>query len=367
MAMAQTFINFDAGRILREEMSKNNQSSMLLNKTVDDETRAMLEGDYRVAVGEDDIQTLIDEGYKGKVYPVYNSSVSVTTENNAAGISSSFFKNGIYLTETMGTMIVDEAFLYKKFGDFEYAAKLDKPDPAGVIITDYMADAILSLAPSNAYVGVDYDALLGEYGMRELKRCFINGIINTGYKDKYSQLFERITNREFKNKSELFKDEDFMAFSFEVSDSLGYAYSFNENFVDAYSLKFASRYPYTQKLMVNGIAPLAEGRYVVKGLTPKIQKLVNDWAYTLEPPIIPEGAKYVKVAFGNRQHREDADTSGEGYFLLLRKKATLEFSNGYIPDVSVLNYEKGVWLNPLTGETKNMGESFNFSWVSDFI
>ena len=78
--------------------------------------------------------------------------------------------------------------------------------------------------------------MLGEhfkYGWR-IPTNIINGIIETGYKERYSKLLDKIKNKEFENSNALYEDEEFGKFTSEIYEKLGYSYSLNPDFGDEY-------------------------------------------------------------------------------------------------------------------------------------
>jgi hypothetical protein len=133
-------------------------------------------------------------------------------------------------------MIVDESFFENKFGEVKYLAKAEKFHPTGVIITDYVADAIM-LSGQVLYAR-SYESLLGEYHWNVnpqsnvVARGYINGIIYTGYKEKYADLFEMIKNGELATLSDMLKNDKFSQFVSDIYDRLGFCYSLNPNFKD---------------------------------------------------------------------------------------------------------------------------------------
>ncbi len=364
MSMAQTIINFDAGRILQDEMNKAGQQSILLNKVVSEETQKLLDQIYRVPAGENDIQSFYDAGYKGKIYPVYNMSVPITSSKNAAGFSAPYFGNGIYMTETFGTMIVDEAFLARKFGEVKYHAKLDNFNPAGVIITDYIADCLIA---AKGYTAQDYPFLLGEVGNLTIKRGFINAIIDTGYRERYGEFLDKVSADEFESIAEIYEDPAFLNLSNEIYDNLGYSYSTNPDFPSAYNNEFSDRFPWTQRLMINDVLQYNQGHYIIWGQKAKPNMLVDGWAYTITAPAIPANAKYIRVALGVTGNHAINDKNNAFLLNLIdHNTTTIKFSNGYIPSKAQLNFEKGVYLDPQSGSTKSVATSYK-SFVSDYL
>ena len=116
MALAQTIVNFNGSHIIADEMSKMSQSSVLMNKVVDEQTRTQLDKTYPVKIGDSDIQSFYDAGYNGEIYPVYSHSLVLRNTGTYWGYNTNHFYNGVFMSETFGTMIVDEEFLERKFG-----------------------------------------------------------------------------------------------------------------------------------------------------------------------------------------------------------------------------------------------------------
>lgn len=234
LSLAQTIITFDSNEIIKREMSKYNQNSLLLDKQMTDDQKSNSGGNYNVCIDDGDIQRFKDAGYNGDIYEVLSYSVPIASSTNGAGMIYNYYQNGIYINETFGTIIVDEEFLNKKFGDFEYKVKLDKFHPLGVVITDYIADAILAI--NEKYLGKSYEDILGPYRYKAFTtdRIIINGIIETNYKERYNDLFMKFLSGETNKVSDLYENSDFNKFNSELYDSLGYSYSLNSNLLNDY-------------------------------------------------------------------------------------------------------------------------------------
>jgi hypothetical protein len=157
-------------------------------------------------------------------------SVPITTYKNASGIKTSYFAYGVAAQESLGTVCVDETFL----SEYTYVVRLKAFDPLGVVITDYLADVIL--ATNSNYKGKSYSSLLGEYIPDEtgIGTITINGILHTGYKDRYQALIDRVTVNKETDLAVLYNDEEFQKFSSELYSFLAYCYSFNPNYVQDY-------------------------------------------------------------------------------------------------------------------------------------
>ena len=250
MALAQTIINFDANKILSDEMRKNNQSNLVLNKYVDEETQMHLDHQYRVEITEEDVQALYEAGYKGKIYPLYNLSVIITRRNNAVGAVYPFFEDPRELQESVGTLIVDEQFLIEKYGKLEYLAKAETPISSGLIITDYVADSILKANSDyktyDDVVGIHYYA-----AMWTAPQLYINGVIDTGYKERYAELFNLMEKNPTLSTADYAGNEDFNQFINEIYTSLAISYTFNENIFKDYENVFDEKTDATYMLWPN--------------------------------------------------------------------------------------------------------------------
>ena len=373
MALAQTIVSFDGSHIVAAEMAKSQQTAILMNKTVSKEQKAKLPGQYTVTVGEDDVQAFYDAGYNGKIYPVLSYTLGIAQIRTAWGLVGQRFK-GIYLYETFGTMIVDEEFLQRKFGDYEYAARLDRFQDCGVIITDYVADSIIAL--NSKYTKKTYDELLGEYfsSAFSISRCYINGIIDTGYKDRYKDLLEEIRNSKSLNTNELYGDPEFQSLLNEISTLLGYCYTTNPDFKEDYLGTSLAGFPPHYTLVFNDVLEYQTTQYpyVIKSTGQKTfpdttHLLAKDWMYTAEAPEIPEGAKYIRVAFNDRVDEEYGCT----HPIAKATQATLVFNNGEPIPAEVMNAftrkEKGLVIDRYTGEVIPHERGGGCTKISDYI
>lgn len=241
LSLAQTMINFDANRIISEEMEKNQQDALLFNKTLDKETRSRLDRDYRVEIDESEIQKFYNAGYNGKIYPVYNHTVIISMRLATYGHSHSMIWPNGFLTESMGTMIVDEEFLVRKYGKINYLAVADEQKSCGIIITDYIADSVL-INQADGMNYKSYNDIVGDFFFPgwNAPQLYINGIIETGYKERYADVLDLMqTDKNFKISS--YSDNPaVMNFVSEVYTSLGLSYSFNPNIFENYENIFDS-------------------------------------------------------------------------------------------------------------------------------
>ena len=379
MSLAQTIINFDSGTIISGELQKNDQNTMLLNKAISNERMQELGRNYRVGVDEGDVQALYDAGYEGKIYPILSFTVGVKSRAIRHSLANNLFSSSPYLAETLGTIIVDDAFLEEKFGTLTYEAKVDEFRPYGVLITDYVADAILATNTKYKYKG--YQDLLGKYFEQgySKERAYINGIIDTGYETRYQEIFELFAGKTDLKIADFYENELFQDFTSEVYESLGFCFTTNPDFAKSYSESFFAYDEVTHYLLrfndsVNYTAtvyPTVRNYYYHSDPNDYEYMLTNPFMYTQTPPEIPEGAKYIRVTFN--------DIVDSGYKIdhevAKMDCALLRFDDGEPVAKELMNFlrpEKGspsgLGIDPLDGSIIGTG-SYGPSgvWISDYI
>ncbi|MBQ2893995.1 MAG: ABC transporter ATP-binding protein, partial [Clostridia bacterium] len=193
LALAETIMAFDSGKVIAREMLKENQTSLFVSKT-NDLPNPIREGEkYYEMLDPSHVDLFKQEFSKSKVYPVYNSSVPITLYQNANGVQGVYMTKGTF-RETFGTMLVDEQFFVDKLGTLEFEKVLpeDKIHPLGVYITDFVADQIVKY--STRYRNQTYDKILGQYTYSNtlMQPTYINGIIKTGYKAKHEKFLDEL-------------------------------------------------------------------------------------------------------------------------------------------------------------------------------
>ncbi|MBR3894394.1 MAG: ATP-binding cassette domain-containing protein [Clostridia bacterium] len=267
MLFSQTVVSFDANNVIQDEINQKNHSSLVLSKYPLKEVS--FDSDFRGVVTGDDIAAFEQTGFNGTIYPIYNPTVAVTSGHNALGRVYPYFQQSIYITETLGTMIVDEGYLQRKFGEeITYLAKADEENPIGVLITDYVADSIIATCYDS---NITYEDLLGAhmFGVPyKTVRTYINGIIYTGYKEEYGELFDRALFYSGTDFAKLMRKSQFEDFVFDVYDKLGYSYTFNPNYVYDYENSDDVDIVWTFRTYVNGDRKYSatNGHYGIKDL-----------------------------------------------------------------------------------------------------
>ena len=178
---------------------------------------------------------------------------------------------------------------------------------------------------------------------------------------------DKVSAGEFESAAQMYEDPAFLNLSNEIYDNLGYSYSINPDFVNAYKQEFAYCFPWVHRLMINDVLHYDQSHYLVWGETAAPNMLVDGWTYTISAPAIPANARYVRVALGVTGNLNINDKSNALLLdLVQHKTTTIKFSNGYIPNKAQLNFEKGVYLNPNNGKTHTDATAYK-SFVSDFL
>lgn len=263
LALSQTIINFDAGKIIKTEMSDSNQNSLLLKKP-NRENNPIVENEYFYEILDKSfIDEFITNNQSEEIYPMINYTVPIISHTGSIQFVKNYIsKCAIHFTH--GTLIVDNDFFVEKIGYFEFVEQLELHDERGVYITDYVADLILATSPLHKDNDETYKDLLGYYSHAAgaVKSSYINGIIKTDYKEKYKDLFERIESMELADYS---KDLEYQSFLNEVYDYLGYSYSFNPNFIEDCINDPLVGYANSHWLMFNDIvSTFSSGRYAYR-------------------------------------------------------------------------------------------------------
>lgn len=239
MMLAQTICAFDAADVIKNELIASSPDSVFLTKTLDQAQKEQAEQLGKIAnsfvpICDADITAFRDAGYTGNIYPVYKCNINISQSQISAGMATNIFEESPYILEPLGIMVVSEDFITEKYGKFQYAAKAEQFHPTGVIITDYLADIMLQSGriPNAA----DYDDLLGTYhwgsndASRRVARGYINGIIDTGYKEKYHRIFEAVEKYGSDFAENAFANNDFLRLADDIHTMYGFCYSLNPNF-----------------------------------------------------------------------------------------------------------------------------------------
>lgn len=235
----QSFLNFNPIKDIVDSINSSD-TPLVLMKDYEGElldVRKILH-----PVKEEDINAFKNTGYKDKIYNVYKSNINISGGTCYRSVlnATTLSVNPIFLYELEGVVECDEQYLkalYKDENQIEYVALTEEIDPNGIYVTDLFADSVIA---SNPGLYPTYEKVLG-FGSRKNKTCYINGILDTGYKLRYASLFEEIknivadTNLKAKDKVALLQDnKNFRKYVSEVNSSLSFGYYINGSYLDSF-------------------------------------------------------------------------------------------------------------------------------------
>ena len=240
--LVQSFVMFDAKNVFGSVFEEYPESAVAMYKGVYNEYDEELETQYMVPVTDVDKQAVLDAGYTGKIYSLYNYNFQPAYDTWERSFYKKFSDRTnlitFYMRESYGVLVCDKEYLIKTFGvdgKLEVlAGDVDAKD--GVIITDYMADSFLYHKKSKA---TTYDGLIGVYYSQfsPLVRGRIKAIIKTDYTEKYGafrdEYFGSFAIGAKKDFRELMKTDICKEFFKDVVQNLGIAYSFDTGFLNS--------------------------------------------------------------------------------------------------------------------------------------
>ena len=255
LVLIQTFLVFDSSKIVSDNIDKNQDAVVLSSFYQDGSTPGNNNLNYKEANKETEDKIF----YNGKAthYPIINHTI-VCAENGLSfaqecglrrGRDNTILNsNGFYPLQTLGTAIVDDDYLSRRFGDENgkltiLAGSLDNCRTGySLIITDYIADAITDTFSKFAYYK-DYQHRIGpRKHLYDISRIFggynsqIGCIIKTDYKEKYKTVLEKYN--ELKNKKPTkneitqfqYSDDFVNYFNDIVTGELTLDFTLNQNF-----------------------------------------------------------------------------------------------------------------------------------------
>ena len=195
----QSFLMFDGSQAIADSFGEATDGTIVLKKDTYVNKYGEINTSNLYKITDSDLR-LIDEisGSQTRKYLLYNYSCPVNLKNLPWMVeveqqfSYNFGKNHIYSPQMAGVLQCDEDYLSRKFADGEAVRVLagdinDSKDSSGIIIADYLADAMMVFNPINYR---RYEDIIGDVD----NRAMVVAIIETGYKDRYSDLIDRVTS-----------------------------------------------------------------------------------------------------------------------------------------------------------------------------
>ena len=235
----QSFMMFDTKAVINSFSDDYANTPLVLYKGEYDDYNRYLTQSYLVKTEDSDVQDIIDAGFEGNIYKLYTYALPISNSYNALVYVDKSYANtnftNFYIQESLGTLVTDEDYLIRVFGNDGNLEVLagDLNAENGLIITDYLADSILYYQAKNFS---SYEDIIGDYTLNNANCANIKAIIKTNYKEKYGSLLEdykdlgkidsKLTKKEFLN------SKSFKSFMSDASKNLGVMYSFDEDFVN---------------------------------------------------------------------------------------------------------------------------------------
>ena len=252
LALAQSIAYFDSSKIIAQEISSNN-SIYSVKKNVDS-----VKGEKGIKkIGEEDYQEFLATG--ADVYKLYNKTTYVKGSVYVCILEQPVFSKRVFLSETYGVLQTNEEYAKKLLGVDELNIYTNGVEyrSEGIYITDFTAHSLIYHGRYN-----NLNQIPGIHKDGNYTRAYINGIIQTGYYQKYSMLIEEM------QKLDSFSDmnEEMLELYDYIIQALAIDYTFDENYVEAYAnaLQYQN-YQYTYKNFVNNEETTNSIKYIDLG------------------------------------------------------------------------------------------------------
>ncbi len=246
LGIGQMFLQFDAGEESLHLLQKSENPQFALQKGYDATGGGYSKiGFYRTMhVTDNDVAAFRNAGYNGNIYKLYNISLVTAASDYtlekyqtlpySQNYSKFFCKTG------NGVLVCDRSYIESIYGDENGKLKVLSGDidsdgvvnGVDLIVTDYFADSILNRTSSMVTYSTDIYALLTN-GKPKFSRYRIGAVIDTGYKERYSELLQKVYGD--LTQTELQADPQYNDFINELNLTLNIAYSINPSFAEVYS------------------------------------------------------------------------------------------------------------------------------------
>lgn len=240
LGICQFFVAFDYNTAINDAVLSENQSLIIGYKS------RFLDNDYKILdytfihdITDSEIKLFDECEYNGGYYKVYNDALHIAGASQLlrqeVRINHKTNLANFYPQESYGTLVCDEQYLLSTFGiDGKLNVIGDLNDkPYGIIITDYLADALLYFYPDKY---LSYEDVLGTYyELDGMYNHYINAIIITNYNQtlgafKNNLMYEYQSVVSQNKPTNIYNQDIFTAFASDVEKYLGIAYSINPNY-----------------------------------------------------------------------------------------------------------------------------------------
>ena len=256
LSLAQSIANFDAKSMAMDSMTES--SVYAVRKDLD-----TLSGQVHARViTDEDFAKIKQASPDAKLYKLYMSGLYINGYTIGHQKVPTITQSGLHIVETSGTLETNEEYAKKllRLDNLDiYRGSVDQKT-SGVYVTDFVADSFIFYGKAE-----NYDEILGQQfeGSNDYwPDGYVNGIINTSYKEKYKGVIDQINS--MTKESPL--TEEIISFLDYVNQALAISYYFGDNYKEISSANiYEGNYVYTRNFFVNGVDASSTISYISCG------------------------------------------------------------------------------------------------------
>ena len=256
LSLAQSIANFDAKSMAVDSMTEG--SVYAVRKDLD-----TLSGQVHARViTDEDFAKIKQASPDAKLYKLYMSGLYINGYTIGHQKVPTITQSGLHIVETSGTLETNEEYAKKllRLDNLSIYRGSVEQNTGGIYITDFVADSFIFYGKAE-----NYDEILGQQfeGSNDYwPDGYVNGIINTSYKEKYEGAIDQINS--MTKESPL--TEEIISFLDYVNQALAISYYFGDNYKDISSTNiYEGNYVYTRNFFVNGVDASSTISYISCG------------------------------------------------------------------------------------------------------
>lgn len=256
LSLAQSIANFDAKSMAMDSMTES--SVYAARKDLD-----TLSGQVHARViTDEDFAKIKQASPDAKLYKLYMSGLYINGYTIGYQKVPTITQSGLHIVETSGTLETNEEYAKKllRLDNLDIYRGSVEQNTGGIYITDFVADSFIFYGKAE-----NYDEILGQQfeGSNDYwPDGYVNGIINTSYKEKYKGVIDQINS--MTKESPL--TEEIISFLDYVNQALAISYYFGDNYKEISSTNiYEGNYVYTRNFFVNGVDASSTISYISCG------------------------------------------------------------------------------------------------------
>ena len=256
LSLAQSIANFDAKSMAVDSMTEG--SVYAVRKDLD-----TLSGQVHARViTDEDFAKIKQASPNAKLYKLYMSGLYINGYTIGYQKVPTITQSGLHIVETSGTLETNEEYAKKllRLDNLDIYRGSVEQNTGGIYITDFVADSFIFYGKAK-----NYDEILGQQfeGSNDYwPDGYVNGIINTSYKEKYKGVIDQINS--MTKESPL--TEEIISFLDYVNQALAISYYFGDNYKEISSANiYEGNYVYTRNFFVNGVDASSTISYISCG------------------------------------------------------------------------------------------------------